>query len=1333
MIPPPSSPRHSRHQRAVALVTVLMMVALLALLVISLLAISAQHRNSSQLYSTGIEVRQLSDLAVNTVIGQIRQATVHPSDPAGHAPWASQPGAIRTWSTSGPEKLFKLYSSNEMVVDISSEGVRAALLAHEADLLASFDPSPDAPTAVRARLTDLNEPVTTSTSDGTTGLHFPIVDPRAALDTDPVEGFSFDPAAVPGTSDDPADPALPMPVEWLYVLRDGSLGSLDPDTLSYSGQGNPSRSNPIVGRIAFWTDDESSKINVNTASEPIPWDTPRADTTTERNYAARPPVANEVQRFPGHPATTALSTVLFPGRYAGQAIPTGASQLTDQQLRAIYDLAPRVNYTDASGAETGALGDARRAVAFDDDRLYASFDEILFSSSRDENVIPIDRLRRSRFFLTASSRAPETNVHGLPRVCLWPVSADVPTTLTPSNRRTAYDELIAFATTISAPEGMRYDEQGSGLSGTFGKGAYHFLRITPDSTHFGLYGPNSESSAVASNRARHNVQLIDYLFELATLPIPGRGASLDQKYGLSASFSGTASVSRRNARAAIQNQLGYARSLNLYDTTRITPTQRVRPYTEYLHSRGYVAGFHSVQPTGSRSEYQEYRAVGATANTGGPLLAIGRHHAISELAIALTCTGVRTASGSFSGANTDSSRLANGTSMIDFAILPEYFAPGHGFPMLHYRFRSLLQGISGEIRWETPGGATVSYPLQLANFIRSHEHPFDNSNPASNIHFEKVLWGGSGGPEWHVAQQAGLGQNHRGFYLNANDRIPVPSNVTHLELRNIVIELATREGVHPDQQTSDSRILQRYRFAFPNTKVPLPRYDPALDARTPWQNRIIGLNEGLPLGTADSPGIHAPTGKGGIIRGDDTDVIRSLVVGHGDYRLVSMHVNPGRHGYGSTRYGARQLFVPCQGYFDENRYLAHSLVGSGGHSRRYPGTTLPLDRGLPRSLSLTPVGAAHPPDRQPDLPLLPGEEGFTIHVPPSWPHPIDPALTRDWDNGVGPAPDGAYWNLADGGARLGTTPYFDPLTRDFGPELDDEDETFPPNRLIASAVTFGSIPSLPLSYIPWTTFLFRPDITPGGHFGSAGRSLTGPLPGAPPDHLWLDLYWMPVVQPYAISEPFSTAGKINMNFQILPFTHIRRATGLHATLKSEEFLAIPSDAAPTYKSGAGDARWRHRIDPEATLAQFDERFSDGDLFLTESELCELFLVPFGQTASSMPSFWQAHALTGDNTLEKPYANLYPRLTTRSNTLRVHFKVQTLQLARSSRPDSFDPDLDLVTGEFQGATVVERYLEPKDPAIPDYVHQILLTRSLDDLPSLDRFYRFRVLETRRFAP
>ena len=64
----------------------------------------------------------------------------------------------------------------------------------------------------------------------------------------------------------------------------------------------------------------------------------------------------------------------------------------------------------------------------------------------------------------------------------------------------------------------------------------------------------------------------------------------------------------------------------------------------------------------------------------------------------------------------------------------------------------------------------------------------------------------------------------------------------------------------------------------------------------------------------------------------------------------------------------------------------------------------------------------------------------------------------------------------------------------------------------------------------------------------------------------LDLFNMPIVEPYAISEPFSTAGKVNMNYEMMPFRHIERSTALRAVLHSVRVTAFPKNDAASYKN-----------------------------------------------------------------------------------------------------------------------------------------------------------------------
>jgi uncharacterized protein (TIGR02600 family) len=253
--------------------------------------------------------------------------------------------------------------------------------------------------------------------------------------------------------------------------------------------------------------------------------------------------------------------------------------------------------------------------------------------------------------------------------------------------------------------------------------------------------------------------------------------------------------------------------------------------------------------------------------------------------------------------------------------------------------------------------------------------------------------------------------------------------------------------------------------------------------------------------------------------------------------------------------------------------------------------------------------------------------------------------------------------------------------------------------------------------VPWQTLLFRPHAM---HYGAT----------SPPDHLLLDLFWSPVLEPEPISLGFETQGKINLNHELVPFHHIKRATALHALLKAETITAIPNSNAEAYKNGTNpDERFRHYIDINATMRVWKRRvFDNGATFLSPSQICEHPLIPEGLVPAnaepSMPelnAFWEDHQLTGDNSKERPYARLHSRLTTRSNTFRVHFIAQSLKKARSTDAATFDPTRDRVTATVRGSRIIRRSLDMKNEAIPDYLNPPANTPQ----PSLEQFYHWSV--------
>jgi uncharacterized protein (TIGR02600 family) len=482
--------------------------------------------------------------------------------------------------------------------------------------------------------------------------------------------------------------------------------------------------------------------------------------------------------------------------------------------------------------------------------------------------------------------------------------------------------------------------------------------------------------------------------------------------------------------------------------------------------------------------------------------------------------------------------------------------------------------------------------------------------------------------------------------------------------------------------------------------------------------------------------------------------VKSLIVAHGDYRHVA-----------GKRNVPQELMKPHPKYLDDR--WAHSMYWSGPRGGSLsPGATFADDL-YGRNIV---AGANYDKGIRPDFTFQPPgtnlalAKEFSPLISPGYRFAIDPSITRDFDNGTGGAADGAYINKADDGADdvPGSSifnqkyPYFDVAeVEDF--RYDDRFTfNFAPNRMVAGPVMFGSIATAVQANAPWTCLLFRPNVSDESpHLGEPGNGLqyTGDVTSKdgmaipqftteqgdrqlPGDHMWLDYFWMPVVQPYPVSEPFSTAGKVNLNYQMSPFTHITRATALHAVFKGERLLAIPTNAGGSYKTQTNAKGWRKKIDADETLEQWEEKFRDGEIFTSGSQICEMFLYPKGEGVKydaqgrSIRNFWEEHGLTGDNTLESPYNGIYPRVTTKSNVFKIYMTVQALQKVRSTPVDSFvaGPEKDQVTAEYRGSAVIERYIDPNSEEIPNYKADLAMRE-----PSIDFFYRWRVINVQQFSP
>lgn len=613
----------ARRHQGLALIIVLSMLALATIVILAFLSVADTENKATNVYSASQQSRRFADTAVNMVISQIRSGSARevPGTPVIHA---TQPGAVRKYAASGDFLAgYKLFSDKDMIF----RGTGNSPNVQERNFVQNSEPPADWNQGNNtARYVDLNEPVikgvavNAEMNSDRPQLYFPIIDPRAGQDIDPtsqetpVEGFSYDVATAIGgnsiggmASGMTTAPIIPpsggtlgnnidqlrlaMPVQWLYVLKDGAIGYLNdnlefrvladgtgglgegPSVVANAIYGVPSEENPIVGRIAFWTDDETCKININTASEPTYTGQPLYYHDRDRRWADYAPVASEYQRFPGHPATVAMSTVLYPNplqndnrsldTYGASGPVSGVNlkRALDTKER-IYDLMPRIQtggsyggtrtfatdeYAEASGDKT--IADLVAIETALDERLYASVDELLFSQKNDSTRRVLNEaqvsaevtlfnkisLERSSAFLTANSRGSEINLFGMPRIAMWPLPRN-------PNNRTGFDKMMEFCSRIGSKNYIFQRE-------------YSQTKV-----------PNINGSLHDVSIPR-NLELLNMLDRLLDNPFPtatdkiGKAFSFRQKLGGNNAQAGT-----DNARQILMSMFDYIRCTNLYDS-----------------------------------------------------------------------------------------------------------------------------------------------------------------------------------------------------------------------------------------------------------------------------------------------------------------------------------------------------------------------------------------------------------------------------------------------------------------------------------------------------------------------------------------------------------------------------------------------------------------------------------------------------------------------------------------------------------------------------------------------------------------------------------------------
>ncbi len=733
------------------------MLVLISGLLVAFLSSVKNDVAASQGYASGTSARMLADSALNVVIGQIQEA----SQRSGEA-WVSQPGLIRTYDSSGiPVKAYKLYSSAELVVDGEFNPVTP-----------SGEPT-DVPGDWKSQgrdvYVDLNEPIV-----GEGAPVYPILDPKALS---LVQGFSSPTELLKNASgeqvrnaDGSNAMAIPMPVRWLYVLKDGSRAVAEGGGSGVANIAGASTNNPPIARIAYWTDDESAKININTASEGTYYDAPVANTykgglnirekqPMPASYKPDPtrsmfdldlawfqPARLEYQRYPGHPATTSLSPVF--GSFIAREL--GGSATPTDIAEEIYKLTPRY-----SGGAGSSLGGTERpapgsSLTLSDDRFYATLDEFLYSSVLDPGAgerveNPLDQPGRRRellsiakFFATARSNAPEQTLFNSPRVAIWPVAEN------PANR-SGFDKLIAFCASLKEP---------GGASGTV---PYYFMRRNPLSA--------TDDWSLPSNRA-----LYEYLQDLTSREIPGFTTT---------PFSAASKWGAIERDQILTEVVDYVRATNLIDKTNNAP---------------YTAG--------TIPEDSDFGLVvpiePPPGSPGAGTRGFGRYFTLSELALMAV---VKEPAG-----DPNAFPLSNDR-RVQFALLPEFFSPTVGHPAMAYAVRVEFSDLSSL----KVGGQSI---------FQTSAHTIRSPNALVKGTGDETLSynGGAMGFYWYGK----LGLNRAPDQIYPVGEIVLPKDFTGTISGTVKIEF----WYDPPTGKGPPVLIQKGNFNFDNIAFTMPTWEP---------------------------------------------------------------------------------------------------------------------------------------------------------------------------------------------------------------------------------------------------------------------------------------------------------------------------------------------------------------------------------------------------------------------------------------------------------------------------------------------------------------------------
>jgi uncharacterized protein (TIGR02600 family) len=1325
----------NKRRKAMALVIVLGALVLITLLCVAFFASTSRELSASKSYASGVSARFYADAAVNVVLGQLGAATT--VDDATKV-WTSQPGLLRQFDSQGNQtQIFKLYSSDKMI-ETGTFTLATGGVPNDVPVWTAATPTDSLPwNADPGVYTDLNTPVTVNKRP-----NYPILNPGGLNAATRIQGFDVasnyglpDSADLDGDGDTSEIAQIPMPVRWLYVLKDGSLATATRASdktvsLKLAGGGAVPDTNPPVARIAFWTDDDTSRLNINTASEGNYWTLPVAPAADDSLSIAQIN-AREFQRYPGHPATTSLSPAL-----------EFLTSSTNDLRNFIFALTPRIS---GCGSQFGTrrIG-AAMPVQLDNDRLYASVDDLLFlpnfnagtgeryrattaniKALKDKELdyafsdssmtatgtagtpysfassFSLDpaRLELLRFFLTVDSNAPEVNLFGKPRVSLWPVD-------TRADNQSTLDKLLAFSSSVNGYK-------------------YYFQRKNPESQ-------TDDYDSISRNQ-----DLYSYLGRLTSAAIPGVGGSFEAKY-----------PSDRDQ--LLTSIFDWIRTVNIAyrDPAGATLPYSWQPNPDYdgLSSPSAKPGSGQVLPI----------KIGTTSGFGRfPILSKGAMAFVREDEAEIGTSGT------------------NKIFRVKFRaiFLMETYVPSLGYAAIVPDYEIAVSGLANSFAAVTQKGSGTSVVTGTTP-LTFQEGAIRVNVPANVQPFSGRAWGGTQGFNTLLMYSApggyklsprtlGLVDATRG-YPYVSDQFQVDALESEKDQIKIGLSMT---GTSPVQTVNVTFRNGDGSKTVANYALPFPPFNPAAGPR--YGNKTVGAGDsGLrpvlqervdqmagawDVTESDTPSLSNTKNDQNWINSRSAigliDMVRGLELGHGDLRLLALHGT-----------NAKNAFIPHKDYDSTSRAQAHSLLGSGGSTQFFydEGQTYKTRGFLAGTPEQYNGGTQTLYFPQAPSRFSPKPESKYLAVP----------SPSDFSTGIGSEGDGPHVIKADEGNSSFTGMNWglsahQPYQNQLFPWDNALSDAFSPNRQVASAVQLGTLPAKGASDIEWRTLLFRPDIAINTHPGA----------DSPADSALLDLFWMPVVDPYPISQPLSTAGKVNMNSQIAPFTYVERTTALLGALKSVKVMALPNQKDHPYKwaqytPNAAKSFWPmsylYDVDATKTMLFFNERFMssnpDENAFRSPSEICSIPLVPkqnvrsvvgtghadnppdhpiatanigtatnAGSLRAAIKDFWSNNVLTGDNVFEAPYNHLYPRLTTQSNTFTVYVRAQSLQVLPGTPLSNLPENRIKVSGEYRGSFAVERYIDPSNPQIPDFASASNFSKTLYP------FYKFRVKGSRQFLP